>query len=121
MARDEPRTVNGMEAALPDPSASAVEFVGPFTRHEVVVNGWQVPLLHARPMPGGKVALILDGRMALDLSIEEAERVVPFIADAIAVSLGFTCHPRDGQGEPKRTNPLQPVRLTALDSVQTES
>jgi len=32
--------------------------------------------------------LVLDRRLAAEFSVEEAERVVPFLADAIAVALG---------------------------------
>lgn len=98
-------------------SVAGVEFVGPFERHEVVVNGWQVPLLQARMEPGGRIVLLLDNRIALDLTVEESERVLPFLADAIAVAQGFTCHPREGQSEPLRS-PFNggPRPLRALES-----
>jgi len=94
---------------------SGVEFVGPFDRYEVVVNGWQVPLLQAQPAPGGRVTIRLDDRFGLDLSIQEAERVLPFVAHSIAVTLGFACHPDGQMDEPKRLPTLGPRRVKPLD------
>lgn len=100
-------------AEMPDIQPSAVEFIGPFEHHAVVVNGWRVPFLEATPMNGGKIALSLDRRMAVDMTVEEADRLLPFMADCIAVALGYTAHPgRDGLSEPI---PLRPIgRMTAL-------
>jgi hypothetical protein len=78
---------------------SRVSYVGPFQHHDVVLDGRAVPFLRATPLDGGQVHLNLDRRLGLTLSSEEAERVVPFVADAIAVALGYTSHPdaeRDG-------------------------
>lgn len=94
------------------PAPSAVEFVGPFQHHDVVVNGWQVPFLAATPEPGGRIHLSLDHRFGIDVTVEEAERIVPFLADCMAVALGYTGHP-DAEGrEPKRRHPI--VRMAAL-------
>lgn len=76
-----------------DPSKSAVEFVGPFEHHDVVVHGWRVPYLEATPLNGGRVLLSLDHRFAVEVSVEEADRIMPFIADCIAVASGYTAHP----------------------------
>jgi len=75
-----------------------VTFPGPFSHHDVVVNGWSVPFVKAsfRPDDENHVRLILDDRMALDLTADEAERLTPFLADAIAVALGYGAHPREG-------------------------
>jgi hypothetical protein len=70
-----------------------VDFIGPFESHDVLVGGRRVPFLHAKPIDGGKVDLTLDRRFGLMLSVAEAERVVPFLAHAIAVALGYACHP----------------------------
>lgn len=97
------------EFALPE---SSVSYVGPFEHHDVVVEGRQVPFLRATPLDGGQVHLNLDRRLGLTLTVAEAERFVPFLADAIAVALGFTSHPdaeRDGP------NPRHPFpRVTPL-------
>jgi len=34
------------------------------------------------------------------------ERVVPFLADAIAVALGYTCHPREKWESPRTAHPM---------------
>ena len=51
-------------SAEPYPTEGQVEFVGPFDRFDVVVEG----------------------------------RKVPFLANAIAIAMGYTCHPRPGGG-----------------------
>ena len=94
-----------------------VNFPGPFSQHDVVVDGWKVPLLHAHP--GGandeSVMLVIDSRLALTVSVEEAERFVPFLADAIAVALGYTAHPNeDAAHEPVKLPQPRPVRMNAL-------
>jgi len=87
------------------PYTFAVNFPGPFEHHDVVVEGWRVPLLQAHPRDDGRVMLILDRRLGLDLSVAEAERVVPFLADAIAVALGYGAHPRGDVDRPLERGP----------------
>jgi hypothetical protein len=98
-----------------------VSFPGPFTRHEVVVDGWAVPLLHSQPTGENdeNVMLILDSRLAMTISVEEAERFVPFLADAIAVALGYTAHPR-GDEEPNWLPQPRPVRMHGIGAVESE-
>lgn len=94
-----------------------VAFPGPFSQHDVVVDGWKVPLLHAHPSGENDetVTLVLDNRLALSLSVEEAERFTPFLADAIAVSLGYTCHPNEDAPQPLVKQPQpRPVRMHGL-------
>jgi hypothetical protein len=91
-----------------------VSFPGPFTRHEVVVNGWSVPFLHAHPCGDHdeSVMLVIDGRIADTFSVEEAERVVPFLAHAVAVALGYTSHPNEDTEQPLVKQPQpRPVRM----------
>jgi hypothetical protein len=104
-----------MEAQVPQ-----VEYIGPFESHRVVVDGWQVPLLEAEPRPGGQITLTLDQRYDLDLPLADAERIVPFIANAIAIALGYASHPDAGAGEPQLLAPVRPRRLRRLDWSQTE-
>ena len=89
---------------------ATVEFVGPFRHHDVVVNGWQVPHLRATSLNGGRIHLNLDRRLGLDLSVEEAERFVPFLADCIAVAKGFTAHPGSELPEPVVRLPFTRMR-----------
>ncbi len=93
---------------------SPVEFVGPFERHEVVVGGWSVPLLEAEPLPGGQVTVSVDRRFSLTMSLAESERFVPFLANAIAVALGFPSHP-SGDEKPKGIPLTRPRRMISLD------
>ncbi len=98
-----------------------VNFPGPFTYHDVVLDGWKVPLVEAQPC--GKndesVMLILDRRIALTVTVEEAERFVPFLAHSIAVALGYTSHPNEDAEQPLVKQPQpRPVRvhgIAALD------
>jgi hypothetical protein len=96
-----------------------VDFVGPFSSHRVVVDGWQVPLLEAHPMAGGMVTLVLDQRFGLDLTLAEAERMMPWIAEAIAVAAGFASHPK-GPDEPRQVPSVRPRQFLRLNWFQTE-
>jgi hypothetical protein len=82
-----------MDSDIADLPESRVSFPGPFSQHEVVVSGWKVPFLHAQPQDGGMLTLMLDNRFLLEIPVAEAERFVPFLADAIAIALGFEAHP----------------------------
>lgn len=102
------------ESELPE-LESPVSFVGPFQHHDVVVRGRAVPFLRATPLDGGQVHLNLDRRLGLTLSAEECERVVPFIADCVAVAMGFTSHP-DAEGDgPNERHPFPRVQPLLLD------
>jgi hypothetical protein len=105
-----PDDLNALFSRMP----SGLEFVGPFARHEVILHGHLVPFLEATPTASG-VHLNLDGRYGIDLSPEEADRVVPFIADCIAVALGYTGHPKPDCPEPLLRHPfpgVQKLRVT---------
>ncbi len=93
----------------------ALNFPGPFSHHDVVVDGWKVPLLQANLVGEDRIDVLLDGRFAVELSTEEAERVVPFLADAIAVALGFGSHPREDTEPPLERLPrIRPQRVAEL-------
>jgi len=94
---------------------SRLSFVGPFQHHDVVLDGRQVPFLRATPLDGGQVHLTLDRRLGLTLSTEEAERVVPFLADAIAVGLGYTSHPDAERDGPNKRHPFPMVQPLLID------
>ena len=89
-----------------------VELVGPFEAHEIVIGGRVVPYLQASPGPDGGVHVNLDRRLGVDLSADEAQRILPFIADCIAVAAGYTCHPHEECPEPARRSLF--VRLKGL-------
>lgn len=89
-----------------------VSFPGPFTHHDVLVEGWRVPFLHAQLGAEDRVLLVLDGRLSVELSTAEAERVVPFVADAISVALGYGAHPRGDTSQPLERAPYpRPERV----------
>jgi hypothetical protein len=98
-----------------------VSFPGPFTHHEVVVDGWSVPHLYAHPCGDHdeNVMLVLDGRLAATFTVEEAERFVPFLADAIAIALGYTAHPRTDE-EPLWKPQPRPTRMHGIGAVESE-
>jgi hypothetical protein len=81
------------------------EIIGPFQSHRVIVAGRRVPLLEAHPANGGRIGLVLDGRFALDVPVADADTVIPFIADCIAVAMGYACHPHADE-EPRPSRPF---------------
>ncbi len=92
-------------------STSAVPFVGPIRHHDVVVHGWRVPHLSATPLNGGRVHLTLDSQFGIDPTVEEAERIVPFLSDYIAIASGHTGHPgQDGLQAPIGCDPMLGMR-----------
>jgi len=93
------------------------EIVGPFSVHRVIVDGREVPFLDAMPANGGIIHLLLDQRYGLDITVADAETFIPWIADAIAVAMGYTCHPRPYMEEPLRSNPFP--QLHGIDWVET--
>jgi hypothetical protein len=99
----------------------AVMYPGPFEHHDVVVNGWRVPLLQAHPQGEDRVLLVLDRRLGAEFSTAEAERVVPFLADAIAVALGYGCHPREQGDDLHPSAGIRPRRVSGLIGASTES
>lgn len=96
---------------------SEYQIVGPFQSHRVIVDGRRVPFLEAFPVNGGKISLLLDGRYGLDVSVGDADAFIPWIADAIAVAMGYTGHPRAGK-EPLRASPFPPDHV--IDWTETD-
>jgi hypothetical protein len=76
---------------------SGVEYHGPFVgRSDVVIDGWKVPFLDGRELDGGQISFVLDQRLAFQFEVAIADEVARFVADAIAVALGYGSHPRVG-------------------------
>ncbi len=112
------RSVSSESTSLP--AFGRVNFPGPFSHHEVVVDGWTVPLIHAHPTGENdeSVMLVIDGRLAITVSVEEAERFVPFLADAVAVALGYTSHPNKDAEQPLVKQPQpRPVRMHGIADI----
>jgi hypothetical protein len=85
------------------------------------VDGWSVPFVYAHPCGerDESVMLVLDGRLAATFSVEEAERFVPFLADAISIALGYTAHPRTDD-EPNWKPQPRPVRMHGIVAATSE-
>lgn len=99
-----------------------VEFIGPLEHHEVVVDGWSVPLMTAGMASESEVMLICDQRLAATFTVEEAERFVPFLADCIAVALGYGAHPNEQDEPPLAWEPPHPKphRVHRIEGIQGE-
>ena len=100
-----------------------VRYVGPHSAHEVVVDGWSVPLIHAHPCGehDDKVMVVIDNRLEDTFTVAEAERFVPFLADAIAVALGYASHPNENTESPLVRCPQpRPVRTHSVAWVESE-
>jgi len=104
MSMDDPLLPGGM------PVESPLEFRGPYESHDVVFKGREVPFLRADLLDGGRIDLTLDRRFGLVLTAAEAERVVPFLAHAIAVASGYTAHPDAERDGPTARHPFPRVR-----------
>ena len=50
---------------------------------EVIVDGKRVPMLEAFPKDGGKVLLVFDGRLGLELTADNYVHVTAFVADVM--------------------------------------
>jgi hypothetical protein len=90
-----------------------VTFRDPVPLHDVIVDGWSVPLLKANLQNDAEdhVQLVLDDRISVDLTAAEAEKLTPFLADAIAVALGYGAHPgEDMEFLPERAPHASPRR-----------
>ena len=89
-----------------------VNFPGPFHHHDVVVEGWRVPHVQAHLQGEENVVLVLDRRLGIELTTAEAEKFVPFLADAIAVAMGYGAHPRGDMPRPLERAPYpRPERV----------
>lgn len=68
----------------PEREPEDLSFLGPgHPNYDVIVRGRRVPMLHARMGDGGRVLVVFDQRLAVDLSVAEAEKVIPWVADVM--------------------------------------
>lgn len=100
-------------------SAGVVTFAGPnLEHHDVVVGGWEVPLLQAFPDDAGRVSIVLDHRIAAPvLTLAQAELFVPFLADSIAVALGYGSHPGGVEELPPVLPHVRPRRVLDMGEI----
>lgn len=95
------------------------EYHGPFSDKVVTVDGRRVPFLTAHHM-AGTVSLTLDRRYGLDLPVDLADAVIDFIAQAIAIGMGYSCFPRD-EDEPIPYNHFgRLLEITSAESAPTD-
>ena len=101
-----------------EPNDLGVEYVGPFDQTYVVIDGRKVPHLTVGFLPGGIVSFVLDERFALDVPVERAPHTASFLADCIAVGMGYASHPREGQ-EPVPRPAFQRMREVSFQTEET--
>jgi hypothetical protein len=81
------------------PAKTGLEIHGAFTEHRITVDGYQVPLLSGN-FHDKKLRLVLDNRFGCEINAADAESIVWFIANAMAISGGYSsfgenCQPRN--------------------------
>ncbi|RZO83015.1 MAG: hypothetical protein EVA65_15860 [Oceanococcus sp.] len=72
----------------------ATTIEGPFNTylHRLVIDGYEVPMIRLQPRDDGKWALSLDERFGIDATEEELDRWGWFVANAMAIAAGWSCH-----------------------------
>jgi hypothetical protein len=91
-----------------------IEFIGPFTEEWIVTSdGYRVPKLTAIVKQDNTISLSLDHRFLVDCTKQEAEKWIWFIANAMAIGAGYSCH---GENSVKDPNPFM-VKITGLSEV----
>lgn len=91
------------------------EIIGPFIpEHLVSINGYKVPYITVTPTQDGRIDLYVDCRFGLDapVSIEEFNRWIGIIANAMAVAAGYSSH-----GENCQPINKYKVKLTSLGKI----
>ena len=100
-----------------------VQMIGEFARKEydVTLNGFRVPYLVSHPTNPQQTEwmIVLDRRMALDLSEDQLIPVVSFIADCMAVAAGYKSHHHACEHRGDRNNPFG-TRLMGLGELPTK-
>jgi hypothetical protein len=87
----------------------------PFTSCHLSVDGFQVPHITANPLAGpsdGLINLTLDHRFGITTDKEEIQKWMPFVAHAMAVASGYSCH-----GENSQIMNPHSVQLMSLDEL----
>lgn len=85
----------------------SIEIVGPFQEHRVYIDGRRVPGLTAHPGESG-TDLVIDHRLSLFVPHDadpNLQQIASFVANAIAIGLGYSHHP-DKETEPRRRTPF---------------
>ncbi len=95
--------------------------IGPFCDgdyYRLTVDGYEVPYLRAHLRKGTEDLwdILLDRRFGYELTDAELHKVLPLLANAMAIAAGYSCH-----GEHCRpTNPFQ-VRMIGVSVADTRT
>ena len=82
----------------------------------LAIDGYMIPFIKARQNEDKSWTLLLDDRFAVDITDEnELNKWIWWIADAMAISAGWTAFGKDG----KRSNPFQ-TRIFGLSEINGE-
>ena len=95
-----------------------VEFIGPIEYHMVKLYGRLVPDLTATPLPGGKILLSHASKICIEISLADAQWMVPFIANCIVYGMGYQSFPEYPDQEPIAR--VHMPRLTEITSLEGE-
>lgn len=72
------------------------EYHGPFVDkyYKITVDGYEVPNIAARKsrLQTDKWELLLDGRFSITVQEKDMQQWLWFLANAMAISAGYTCH-----------------------------
>ena len=91
--------------------------IGPFVdSYRLTVLDYRVPYLAANKREDGSWWLVLDERFGIECSDDDLRKWVPFLADAMAVAAGYSCH-GDHSGP---TNPFK-TRLLGVTPSGSEA
>lgn len=76
---------------MPSSQSDGVEFLNIDRGDDVIVRGKRVPMLEVRTRPGGKVHLLFDRRIGLQLDAGNYEQVIDFVATVMENVMNPDC------------------------------
>lgn len=102
-----------------DPMTNHVEFIGPFERTFVLLNGHEVPNLSVGGEEGDQVLLVVDHRIGYWVPKGAVDAAVGLVAETVAHERGYPCWPSTPGQEVPRSSAFGPVWM-AVEAVSTE-
>lgn len=74
------------------------EYHGPFQRiyYKITIDGFKVPYITATKLQNGSWSLLLDERFEIEVSEAEIDRWMWWIANAMAISAGYSSFGENG-------------------------
>jgi hypothetical protein len=71
----------------------STEYIGPFSDNfRILVDGYSVPYVEAYQKEADTWTLVLDHRFSVDATGEEVQKWLWWIANAMAIAAGYSCH-----------------------------